>query len=123
MSQEWETTARSGTPCEGWWEEIGFGRQPMQNLRLRFQGHRVVGSGSDIVGPFSLVGTISAGGQVAMVKRYLGQHSVDYLGTYDGEGTMWGEWWIGSVHDRWMIKITRPLRSSVPQVPDAEVIA
>ena len=41
-----------------------------------------------------------------MKKKYLGQHTVDYAGTYDGEGLMWGEWRIGPLKDRWMIKFT-----------------
>lgn len=94
-----------GIPCEGWWDQTGFGRQPMENLRLRFEAGQIRGAGSDIVGPFSFVGTISDKGQVAMVKRYFGRHTVDYLGTYDGEGPMWGEWRIGPMLGRWAIKI------------------
>ena len=29
-----------------------------------------------------------------MVKQYLGRHQVFYQGTYDGEGTIFGEWSI-----------------------------
>jgi hypothetical protein len=32
-------------------------------------------------------------------------HAVNYGGTYDGEGLMWGQWWIGPLHNRWLIKI------------------
>jgi hypothetical protein len=27
-----------------------------------------------------------------MVKQYIGQHRLSYLGTYDGEGTIFGRW-------------------------------
>ena len=97
--------ADDGIPCEGWWQEIGWGRQPMQELRLRFEGGSIWGSGYDVVGLFTFRGTIAADGQVLMVKRYLGAHSVEYVGTYDGEGLLWGEWHIGPLTDRWMIKI------------------
>lgn len=105
----------TGTPCEGWWVQEHFGRQPMQSLWLRFEAGRIVGAGSDIVGPFTFVGTIAEGGKVVMVKRYVGRHTVDYIGTYDGEGVMWGEWWIGPLHNRWLIKI----KSSMAAVTDA----
>jgi hypothetical protein len=52
----------------------------------------------------ALTGTIEDG-KVAIVKQYIGQHSVDYLGTYDGEGTMHGMWRIGLFGGNWMIKV------------------
>ena len=94
-----------GIQCEGWWQQAGYGRQPMRDLRLRFDGNQIRGAGRDIVGPFTFTGTISEQGNVAMVKQYLGRHSVDYLGQYDGEGLLWGEWQIGPLRDRWMIRI------------------
>lgn len=95
-----------GIPCEGWWQQDSFGRQEMTDLRLWFESGKVLGSGNDIVGPFTFAGTLSTGGQVRMRKQYVGQHSVDYLGTYDGEGILWGEWRIGPCKDRWLIKIS-----------------
>jgi hypothetical protein len=47
-----------------------------------------------MIGLFTVTGTIEDG-KVAIVKQYIVQHSVDYLGTYDGEGTMHGMWRIG----------------------------
>jgi hypothetical protein len=91
--------------CEGWWEQDHLGRQPMEDLRLRFGGGRIEGSGRDMVGPFVFSGTISEAGQVGLVKQYLGRHRVDYHGTYDGEGVLWGQWQIGFDHGPWMIKI------------------
>jgi hypothetical protein len=81
--------AMSFLHCEGWWEQAGYGRQPMEQLRIEFDGGDIRGSGTDIVGLFALTGTIEEG-KVAIVKQYLGQHSVDFLGMYDGEGTMHG---------------------------------
>src|SRR5262245_52261093 len=101
MSQS-NASARQRIPCEGWWEQDHFGRQAMRELILQFIDGTIVGSGIDIVGRFTLTGTISNAGQVAMVKQYVGRHKVDYVGVYDGEGIMWGEWWIGSLHNRWL---------------------
>jgi hypothetical protein len=105
MVEQPEGSAPSLIRCEGWWEQNGFGRQPMVDLRLRFGSGRVQGSGTDIVGPFTFSGLVSPHGSVAMVKQYIGRHSVDYLGTYDGEGVMWGRWRIGPLHGPWMITI------------------
>jgi hypothetical protein len=76
------------------------------------------GSGADIIGLFTLIGTIEEG-KVAIVKQYLGQHSVDYLGTYDGEGTMHGMWRIGFFGGKWMIKVVahavEPDEAEIPE--------
>jgi hypothetical protein len=114
--------ASPSIPCEGWWEEPGFGRQPMHQLKLRIAGGQITGSGTDIVGPFRFIGTITEGGVVAMIKRYLGQHEVEYLGTYDGEGTMFGEWRIGLFKDRWAITFKRPAKGSKSVGEDAREI-
>lgn len=98
----------TGIPCEGWWEQAGYGRQPMKPLWLRFEAGRIVGSGVDMIGPFSLTGTLGDGGQVAILKQYHGRHSVDYLGAYDGEGLLFGEWRIGPWTGTWAIRILRP---------------
>jgi hypothetical protein len=97
-------TMADGIPCDGWWLEEGWGRQPMRDLRLKFEGGKISGSGYDIIGLFTFAGTISEQGHVAMTKRYVGQHTVDYVGQYDGEGLLWGEWQIGPLKDHWMIK-------------------
>lgn len=89
--------------CEGWWEQIDFGRQPMLDLRIQVAERRIAGSGSDMIGPFTFTGTLSETGQVAMLKQYIGQHTVDYVGSYDGEGTMWGHWRIAFWYGRWLI--------------------
>jgi hypothetical protein len=93
--------------CDGWWEEAGYGRQPMEDLRISFELGRIQGSGSDIVGPFTLLGTIGAGGAVFIHKQYIGQHHVEYTGTFDGEGAMWGTWRIECFRGPWMIRIRR----------------
>jgi hypothetical protein len=101
------TKSHAGIACSGWWQEVGFGRQPMQELYLRFDAGRISGSGRDIVGAFTFFGAIDEQGRVVMKKKYLGQHTVDYEGTYDGEGLMWGEWRIGPAKNRWMIRFSR----------------
>ena len=56
-----------------------------------------------------------------MVKQYVGQHEVEYRGTYDGEGLMWGEWHIGPLTDRWMIKLKGARTPTTKQTDIAEI--
>jgi len=107
MQGESDNNGTSLLDCEGWWEQAEHGRQPMLDLRIQVAGGRITGSGRDMVGPFTFTGTLSATGQVAMIKQYIGQHRVDYLGSYDGEGTMWGHWRIACWYGRWLITIRR----------------
>ena len=93
--------------CEGWWEQAEHGRQPMLDLMIQVAGGRIAGSGRDMVGSFTFTGTLSETGHVAMIKQYMGQHRVDYVGSYDGEGTMWGHWRIAFGYGRWLITIRR----------------
>lgn len=104
--------------CEGWWEQPSYGRQPMEHLRFSFQDGCIQGSGTDIIGPFVFTGTIADHGGVAMRKQYIGQHSVEYLGTYDGEGLMSGEWRIDVFHGPWLIKIRRVGAEATPKIKD-----
>ena len=108
--------------CDGWWEEAGYGRQPMLQLQLRISDGQITGNGTDIVGPFTFAGTINDGGVVAMIKQYIGQHQVDYLGTYDGEGTMYGEWRVGPFRDRWAITFKRPAKDSQAAAECEEIV-
>jgi hypothetical protein len=75
--------------AEGWWEQDFYGRQPMDPLVLSFDKGVVRGSGQDIVGPFTMSGVIE-NGRVVIKKQYVGQHDTDYVGQFDGEGTMHG---------------------------------
>lgn len=95
----------TGFRCTGWWEQDFYGRQPMRNLQLTLTGDSLQGSGWDIIGPFKLTGEIT-GGNVVILKQYLGRHQVQYLGTYDGEGVLAGEWRIGEWGGRWLISLT-----------------
>ena len=101
-----------GSACDGWWEQIGYGRQSMDDLRLEFSGGSITGSGTDIIGPFSFCGRIDAAGRVVMTKEYVGLWTVHYAGSYDGEGLMWGHWRAGGMRDRWLIKFKRPQMSA-----------
>jgi hypothetical protein len=93
--------------CEGWWEQPIFGRHAMRQLRMAFAEGRVRGAGRDIVGEFLFNGTISPDGDVVMIKHYIGRHSVNYVGKYDGEGLMWGRWSLGIFRGPWMIRLGR----------------
>ena len=94
-----------GTLCEGWWQQVGYGRQSMRDLYLEFSGGQINGSGRDIVGKFFFRGTMDAAGHVMMKKQYVGLWDVDYAGTYDGEGLLFGHWRIGALTDQWLIRL------------------
>jgi len=79
----------------GYWDQPAFGRQPMNDLVLRFAGGVVEGEGRDFVGRFTFDGSYDDRGNVVMVKQYLGKHRVLYRDGYDGEGTLFGTWSIG----------------------------
>jgi hypothetical protein len=100
-------TNRRMIPCEGWWEQVFHGRQRMESLHLTVDGGAVDGLGTDIIGPFTLHGLLTADGRVSIEKDYLGRHSVRYEGQHDGEGRMWGLWALPGQHGRWMIALQR----------------
>ena len=69
-----------------------MGRQPMHNLVLKIAPDGTVsGRGEDCIGPFTFSGHLAP--EVRLVKQYLGQHAVLYLGTNSGEG-IFGTWCI-----------------------------
>jgi hypothetical protein len=79
----------------GYWEQAGWGRQPMRELVLRFADGAVEGEGVDCIGRFTFAGEYGRDGSVTLVKQYVGRHRVLYRGSYDGEGTIFGRWSIG----------------------------
>ncbi len=90
--------------CRGWWEQSHFGRQWMHDLEIFFEDESLHGTGVDIIGAFQIRGLVSPDGTVKILKQYLGAHSVTYIGTSDGEGTMSGGWNIDShIGGRWSI--------------------
>lgn len=103
----------SEVACEGWWEQAGYGRQPMEQLRLSFRDGQISGSGVDVIGPFTFSGRLDVQA-VAMVKQYLGKHRVDYVGSFDGEGTFWGNWSIGPFGGPWRIRVVSALQDAEP---------
>lgn len=107
-----------GSEWEGWWEQEGYGRQPMTNLIIGFDGNEFAGLGMDIIGPFALHGEISHGGQVTIGKSYILAHTIRYEGTFDGEGTMSGIWTNGSETGRWMLSLKRDLNSSLDGIQE-----
>lgn len=102
--------------CEGWWEQVFHGRQPMEGLSLSVDDGQVVGEGADVIGPFTMDGHSSADGRVSILKRYAGRHSVRYEGQHDGEGRMWGIWSLPGSSGRWMIAFRRERRSDPDDV-------
>jgi hypothetical protein len=104
----------------GYWEQPGFGRQPMQDFELYFADGAVRGRGRDIVGPFQIEGAYDGRGVVKFVKQYIGKHRVMYDGLHDGEGTIFGNW---SIPPLWAGTFAlRPVRSQAdPNLPITEI--
>lgn len=108
--------------CEGWWEQSAFGRQPMNELQLTVQNGVITGRGTDIIHRFSFSGKITAQGAVEMVKQYEGRHSVLYVGRYDGEGSMFGEWNISGMTGKWWIRFQAPNSIELSEASIQEVV-
>ncbi len=100
----------------GYWEQRVWGRQPMNELELHFADGVVRGSGWDVIGAFTFFGQYDEHGSIVMTKQYLGRHTVQYQGQYDGEGTIFGRWSIG---EAW----TGPFALTLPREALAAVAA
>lgn len=68
----------------------------MRAFTLRFApSGEVTGGGRDVIGRFTVAGECDpATGAVALLKMYHGKHTVEYVGTPDGEGCIGGEWTV-----------------------------
>lgn len=87
---------RDAGKWDGFWEQPPYGRQAMEDLLLEFDSGSVRGAGRDMIGPFLFEGTYDTAGLVRLRKQYIGRHTVLYVGQYDGEGVVFGQWFIGS---------------------------
>ena len=59
----------------GFWQQEGWGRQPMQAFELQFRHDTVIGGGFDIVGSFRILGEWEpTNGAMHFVKKYVGAH-------------------------------------------------
>lgn len=95
--------------CTGWWQQLGFGRQPMNGLKLEFHRSVITGEGTDIIAPFTISGKLRPDGSVELIKKYERRHSVLYVGNYDGEGSLNGRWDIGGIQGEWSIRLLRAI--------------
>ncbi len=82
-----------------------MGRQEMEALRISISSVAVSGSGIDPVGVFTLQGRLSEDGSVDLLKNYLGQHRVRYLGRWDGSKRLWGQWQLQGMSGPWEIRL------------------
>ena len=81
----------------GFWQQEGWGRQPMQAFELQFRHDTVSGGGFDVIGSFRILGEWeSTNGAMHFVKKYDGAHTVLYSGKPDGEGGIVGTWQLQS---------------------------
>ncbi|MBM4096422.1 MAG: hypothetical protein ACKO9Z_17700 [Planctomycetota bacterium] len=107
-------------PWAGWWEQEGYGRQPMRGIVMSFDGRVLRGRGADLPGPFEMNGT-SENGEVVIVKQYP-MYQVAYAGLWNGEGAILGEWWFPHVpNERHVDGVTRGRFSLWPdRLPGAD---
>ncbi len=43
---------------------------------------------------------------IRLLKQYIGQHSIEYVGSYDGEGVYFGRWnYAGYIGGDWLIRV------------------
>jgi hypothetical protein len=105
----------------GFWDQAGLGRQAMRELLLQFSSGQIEGHGLDTVGPFTFHGTYDGIRNVTLLKKYR-HHEVDYQGSYDGEGTIFGEWSIG-VFWRGQFALTPERFSASADTPIEEIVA
>ena len=104
--------------CSGWWEQQGYGRQPMRDLRLTFSNGNLSASGSDIVGQFEFSGSLFEG-EIYLLKQYLGKHRIEYHGVSLGEGLYAGDWSsFGYPGGRWLIRIERTIEDTLDSTTD-----
>jgi hypothetical protein len=80
----------------------------MNELLLSIEDGRIAGRGVDIVAPFQMTGNVREDGTVEIIKKYEQRHTVLYVGQYDGEGTLYGDWDISGYQGKWSIKLLRP---------------
>lgn len=104
--------------CVGWWEQDFYGRQPMEDLQLCIAGNRIWGKGTDVIADFTFEGKLREDGMVELIKQYLDQHSVVYVGQYDGEGTLAGTWDINGYRGKWHIKFLGPSHGKKPEITE-----
>ena len=108
--------------CQGWWEQAAYGRQEMHDLQLSMHNGVISGSGTDIIHDFTLAGKISEQGAVEIVKQYRDRHSVLYVGRYDGEGAMFGDWHISGFTGKWWLKFQGPASIALDDMAIDEVL-
>jgi len=108
--------------CVGWWEQDGYGRQPMDDLRLSISDGSLRGTGSDIVGDFQLNGFLKEG-RIYLLKRYIGAHRIEYNGESIGEGTYGGLWSCDSLTGgKWLIAVTKSAATSIGSAANVQEI-
>ncbi|MEM6345447.1 MAG: hypothetical protein AAF927_16265 [Bacteroidota bacterium] len=90
--------------CTGWWEQSYMGRHEMEGLTVSIEGEQISGGGYDIIGMFTLEGTISPDNDVSIIKHYFDSHRVLYKGEYDGANLLHGIWLIGFDSGPWEIR-------------------
>lgn len=79
---------------------------------------KVSGQGNDIIGPFTMAGKYDNAGNVSFIKKYVGQHAVEYNGNLDcddlGGFKIQGKWTIDYLTDDFYLKSINDFKSDTP---------
>src|SRR5215471_2877928 len=80
-------------PWSGYYLYGYAGKRHRMQMQLSFtNGGRISGSGSDDIARFTIDGVFNAANSAASwTKAYIGMHSVEYRGVYDGRAIC-GDW-------------------------------
>lgn len=105
--------------CTGWWEQWGK-REEMEALRIYLGEGKINGSGIDYVGTFTFSGVVSDENHVRMTKVYLGKHSVEYIGQYNGSNRLQGVWKLMGMQGPWEIVIHSEKKEEEQSVLEAK---
>ena len=83
-SQNWGNIPNKTVPWKGNYSQGGQkSEMKFNNFQFNFGGG-IFGSGSDQVGQFNINGSCAPNGEVNFKKQYVGKHTVDYKGKFNG---------------------------------------
>jgi len=90
-----------------------MGRHEMEGLTVLIDGDTIIGGGYDIIGMFTLEGTLASNNDVSIIKHYFDRHSILYKGEYDGANLMHGIWLLDFDSGAWEIRFRDDQKAKV----------
>jgi hypothetical protein len=104
-------------------QEAQFGRNGWMSMTLRQRGVVVEGEGYDPVGAFGVKARIDEAGRIQLLKAYVGQHTVDYVGIV-GNDAMHGAWTISGTRYSgvWAMRTARTFDEGVVEALEERAV-